>query len=298
MSAEAEYQSMVRGLPCWHGEIRASRLLGGLSNVAFKVIDEVGTYVARCGSDVPIHNVSREVEHHVSIAAASLGISPRVHYSAPHVLVLEFLGGKTLNQSDVGKAAARLGALLARVHSEMPTVVGNIHHYFDVFDTTRRYYSALQEAHHSSVSEMRPYVEMLASIEQALIKLPHVLGHHDLLPANIIEDAGRLWLIDWEFAGYGSPLFDLANLSSNNEFSIEQDQILLNSYFNEPLSEPLLQSFFAMKVTSTLRELLWALVSKVYVKNEGVDYDAHCREYRRRLEDAISYLRSRNDQIL
>ena len=37
------------------------------------------------------------------------------------------------------------------------------------------------------------------------------LCHNDLLPSNIIADDRRVWLVDWEYAGLGHPLFiDLA----------------------------------------------------------------------------------------
>ena len=45
-----------------------------------------------------------------------------------------------------------------------------------------------------------------------------VFGHNDLLPPTSSTTAKpALWLIDWDYAGFNSPLFDLANLASNNE---------------------------------------------------------------------------------
>ena len=54
--------------------------------------------------------------------------------------------------------------------------------------------------------------------------------HNDLLPANLIDDGQRLWLVDWEYAGAGHPLFDLANASANASFSDAQDRCLLEAY--------------------------------------------------------------------
>ena len=34
-----------------------------------------------------------------------------------------------------------------------------------------------------------------------------------------IADDGRVWLVDWEYAGMGHPLFDLACVSANCAFS-------------------------------------------------------------------------------
>ena len=58
-----------------------------------------------------------------------------------------------------------------------------------------------------------------------------VFGHNDLLPANFLDDGKKIWLIDWEYAGFNSPLFDLGGIASNNDFSIEQEtNFFLNAF--------------------------------------------------------------------
>ena len=293
MTTESDYQSALSDLPCWRGRVSSSRLYGGFSTITFKVIDETGAYVARCGSDVPVHEVSRAREGQVSLAAASIGISPRVLYTGCEVLVLDFIEGDTFSKENVGMSAARLGSLLSKIHTEMPAIVGKTHPRFDVFDTNRRYFATLEGIGHPSIPSLKPYMELLGSIQDAQVDLPQVFGHHDLLPSNLLDDSGRIWVIDWEYAGYGSPLFDLANLSSNSDLSVEQDVTLLDAYFKGQPSEPMLRSFCAMKVASLLREGLWGLVSRVFVRNSDVDYDAHCGDYERRLKCAVEHLRVR-----
>ena len=61
-------------------------------------------------------------------------------------------------------------------------------------------------------------------VEKIVGPVDMVLGYNDLLAADLIEDGERLWLIDSEHAGLTSPLFDLANLSSNNVLSNSQDR--------------------------------------------------------------------------
>ena len=58
-----------------------------------------------------------------------------------------------------------------------------------------------------------------------------VFGHNDLLAANFIDDGKRLWLIDWDYAGFNSPLFDLGGLASNNELAPTDEEWLLEAYF-------------------------------------------------------------------
>ena len=67
--------------------------------------------------------------------------------------------------------------------------------------------------------------------------LPIVFGHHDLLPGNFIDDGRRLWLIDWEYGAFGTPMFDLANLSANGEFDAAQDEALARGLFRRPMSD-------------------------------------------------------------
>lgn len=41
--------------------------------------------------------------------------------------------------------------------------------------------------------------------------------HHDLSPLNLLNDAGgRCWLVDWEYAGAGDPVYDLASYASQH----------------------------------------------------------------------------------
>jgi thiamine kinase-like enzyme len=110
-----------------------------------------------------------------------------------------------------------------------------------------------------------------------------VFGHNDLLAANLIDDGQRLWLIDWDYAGFNSPLFDLANLASNNEFTPELESVLLESYFGAPPAAPLSRAFAAMQCASLLRESLWGAVSRL-TSSIDFDYAAYTRDYLQRFE--------------
>jgi thiamine kinase-like enzyme len=70
-----------------------------------------------------------------------------------------------------------------------------------------------------------------------------VFGHDDLLAANLIDDGQRLWLIDWDYAGFNSPPFDLANLASNYEFTPELESRLLSGYFGAGLNASIARGY-------------------------------------------------------
>ena len=97
-----------------------------------------------------------------------------------------------------------------------------------------------------------------------------IFGHNDLLAANIIDDGKRLWLVDWEYAGFNSPLFDLGGLASNSEMPPEMRETLLEAYFGRPVTDQLRYRFAAMTAASLLRETMWSMVSEIHSQ---IDFD-------------------------
>src|SRR6202043_2992697 len=61
---------------------------------------------------------------------------------------------------------------------------------------------------------------------------PLVPCHNDLLNANFLDD-GAIRIVDWEYAGMGDRFFDLANLSVNHEFGLDEDRMLVAAYIGE-----------------------------------------------------------------
>jgi thiamine kinase-like enzyme len=103
-----------------------------------------------------------------------------------------------------------------------------------------------------------------------------VLCHNDLLPANLIDDGARLWLVDWEYAGAGHPLFDLANASANVGLADDQERVLLKAYrgYVDPRDLDELRIFRAV---SLLREALWSMIQSV-ASDIDFDYRAYAAE--------------------
>jgi len=94
-----------------------------------------------------------------------------------------------------------------------------------------------------------------------------------------------LWLLDWDYAGYDAALFDLANLSSNNELSPEQEDWLLETYFQKKVTDRLRRQVMAMKCVSLLRETLWSINSEIYSTLE-FDYMSYTKKNLTRFERA------------
>jgi thiamine kinase-like enzyme len=58
-----------------------------------------------------------------------------------------------------------------------------------------------------------------------------VLCHHDLHALNLLFDrAGRLWVVDWEYAGLGDPVYDLASFASQHRLGRRAEDRLVAAY--------------------------------------------------------------------
>ena len=281
-------EKRVVALPCWRGLKSIAPLTGGVSNASFVVVDETGKYVARVGEDYPFHHVFRARELAVTRAAHAVGLSPRVVYDEPGIMVVALLNAQTYTETDVRADAVRCVELVRRCHREMPRHMTGPGAIFWVFHVLRDYGHTLKQGRHARAADVPRWLAQVDRLEEAQIALPIVFGHHDLLPGNFMDDGQRVWLIDWEYGGFGTAMFDLANLAANGGFSAADDRELLEAYFGRPVREELQRSFDAMKVASALREATWAMVSETHLAAPGANYRAHAAEYLTRTESALA----------
>jgi thiamine kinase-like enzyme len=270
----------IARLPCWQGGVALEPLKGGLTNISLVATDSTGKYVVRCGEDIPAHHVFRDRERAVSRAAFEAGLSPEVVHVEPGITVLRFITGRTFAEADMRANIPGIVALLKTCHHEVGRRLRGPANAFWVFQVIYDYVRLIDAD--------AKYLALSDKLEKTQVPLPIVFGHHDLLPGNVMDDGKRLWLIDWEYGGFGTAMFDLANLSSNGSFAVTDDAALLDAYFEGKVTIELKAAFAAMKAASLLREALWAMVSNVHLKTPGVDYQAHAREYLKRLDHLLA----------
>jgi len=275
-------------LPCWQGEVTPQPLGGGISNFNFTVDDAGERYVVRIGEDVPAHGVYRTNELAVSRAAHAAGVSPEVVHAESGVLVIRWVDGRTLEPADVRDPVnlARTLDTVRRCHREIPAHFrGTTTPAFWVFQVVRAYARILREAGSRMTERLDDYLARARRLESLVGPVRIGFGHNDLLAANFIDDGDRIWLIDWEYGGFNSPLFDLGGLASNNEMDAEEERRMLECYFGASPDAPLLASYAAMKCASLLREAMWSMVSELHSEID-FDYVAYTGENLARFERA------------
>jgi thiamine kinase-like enzyme len=277
------------GLPCWAGKVTPVPLEGGITNTNFVVDDGRGRYFARIGDDIPLHGVMRFNELSAARAAAAAGLSPEVIYAEPGVMVTPFIEGRTWTPADVADPAnlERIVALIRRCHFGIPKHLRGPVLMFWVFHVVRDYAATLRAGGSRHLDRVPALLARAEKLEAAVGPIDVVFGHNDMLAANFIDDGSRLWLIDWDYAGFNSPLFDLANIASNNEFSGDLETALLAAYLGASPEAAYTRRFAAMKCASLLRETLWSMVSEIH-STIDFDFGAYSAENLARFERAVS----------
>lgn len=152
------------------------------------------------------------------------GITSRLIFSDPDkgILVNEYIPGKQLSVDELNENACltSVANLLKRLHSQRVNakvydLVGGIKRYKKLIDTS---------------DAQRWSDEALAIFEQ-VSDGPLSFCHNDLLVQNIIKQDENLFLIDWEYAGLGNPLFDLATIVQHHQLDQERTEIFLKAYY-------------------------------------------------------------------
>jgi len=284
----------VRALPFWRLPADPRPLGGGITNLNFTVEQGSEKFVVRVGDDIPVHQVMRFNERAASEAAFRAGLSPEVVHAEPGILVLRYITGKTFTAEDLRQPRnlERMVPLIRRIHTEMPKHVRGPALVFWVFHVLRDYGHTLAEGNSRHLPRLPGLLDLAGQLEREVGPIAMVYGHNDLLPANVMDDGSRLWVIDWDYAGFNSPLFDLANLASNNELSSAQEAWMLEAYFGEPPGAELRHRYGAMKCASLLREAMWSMVSEIHSRLD-FDFPAYTADYLGRFERAVAAHRTK-----
>ncbi|WP_028745583.1 phosphotransferase [Rhizobium mesoamericanum] len=265
-------EDRIHALDIWQGPIEIVPITGGITNRNYLVRDRAVRRVVRLGEDIPVHHISRQNELAASQAAHAAGLSPEVIHHAPGVLVLDYVESNALTPEDIRRPEMleRLIPLVRTCHHDVAREFRGAAAIFWVFHVIRDYIANLETA---SSRYRQLFPDLLAKAEQleaAGGPFEIAFGHNDMLAANFLDDGKRLWLIDWDYAGFNTPLFDLGGLASNSEFSEPTERFMLETYYRMPLSSDLWRRYRAMKCASLLRETLWSMVSEIH---STIDFD-------------------------
>jgi thiamine kinase-like enzyme len=229
-----------------------SELPGGLTNTNYKVVADGRSYVVRVSSkDAGLLAIDRENEYVNSVAAAEAGVGAGVVAYLPELgaLVLDFIEGSTMSSEDLrrGDRLREVAEAIRRLHG-----CRRFRDDFNMFRVQERYVGIVQERGLRLPERYLEFAPQVAVIERAMAVRDEgtVPCNNDLLAENFIGTGDGFQLIDYEYSGNNDPMFEVGNVWSESNLSLEQLGQLVAHYYGRPL---------ANKVA---RARLWGLMSK------------------------------------
>jgi thiamine kinase-like enzyme len=255
---------VVDAIPAWAGkDVRAEVLGGGITNRNFRVDVDGEPFVVRLsGRDTEQLGIDREAERRASEAAHEVGVGPEVVAFLPkqRALVTRFLNAQPLPAEDLEKPEVMDAVVKAvrAIHGMAP-----IPSAFDAFRVVRDYRDTA-EIHGVRVpATFRQALHAADRIAVAFGRRPVPIRpcHNDLLNANFLLRDGKVFLVDYEYAGMGDLFFDLGNFSINNGISEDAEELLLERYFGH-VSAAARARLKLMKIMSDFREAMWGVVQQ------------------------------------
>ena len=188
----------------------------------------------------------------------------------------------TLDATSIKAKFDKIAPILQTIHASGKELRGE----FAPFEEIKKYESLIEEkipyANYEAVREE------VFSLEKRLADLgvDRKSCHIDLVPENFIESPqGRLYLIDWEYSSMNDPMWDLAALFLESEFTRQEEEAFLSHYESEqtPVSRE------KIAIYKILQDVIWSLWT-VYKEEQGADFgDYGVSRYQRAVKGLAYY---------
>jgi thiamine kinase-like enzyme len=275
-------------LTLWGGPIDVEPLPGGMTNRNLLIRSPLGRFVARVAGNSRVHGIDRLAEQAATRAAARAGLGPELVWAEADLMILRHVEGHTLESSDFARnpMPGRIVALLRRIDDVMPglydgptldrTPAALLWHY-------SRELLALPNRWCEAVAALMPTV---AELTTRLGPMPRGFAHNDIHGANIIDDGDRLWLVDWEYAGRGQAMVDVASLVNNGLFSQASAQEVLATWLGRPPHLQDLADLAAMRLAAALRDLFWGYAQDALIAPDHGELDRYIAINQERVAEA------------
>lgn len=248
---------------------------GGMTNQNFFVKVKGKHYILRIPGACTEVFINRTAEQYNSRIASGLGLNPPILYFDPvnGVKVTEYIrGARTLNPGTARLEAymRKTTAILKKLHNSQIKLQGD----FNVWNEYDKYKCEILKnggAFYEGFGELEEFFYHLQS-ELRRMKADRRPCHNDLVAENFVSDeAGRMYLIDWEYAGYNDPLWDVAAHLLECEFSNGEEELYLQYYLEKEPGRTEKQKLLLFKICQDVLWSAWTIAKET----KGEDFGAY-----------------------
>jgi thiamine kinase-like enzyme len=269
---EQDVDEILKRLRCLGGRsYSVERLSGGLTNLNLKVTAGPETLVVRISHpDSGLLAIDRDAEYRNSLAAAGCGVgAPVIEYRPDlNTLVVGFIQARTCSRTDLddGDRLERVVRACRVLHAGP-----RFDNQLDMFALQTYYLAVIMERGYRLPVGYLDFLPGLERIRAAFAATEEatVPCHNDLLAENCLDDGARVWLIDYEYAGNNDPCFELGNLWSESDLSLEHLDQIVTSYFGVP--DP--QKKARARLQGLVSKYVWMLWAAIQDTAAPIDFD-------------------------
>ena len=263
--------------------------MGGLTNHTYHVtLEDEKEYVVRIPGEGTEELIVRNDEKVSTELACRLGVDAKMlYFGADGSKVTEFIPNAITMSAETLHEERHI-AQMAQIFRTMHSCGENTGVSFEVFDMAAGYQKIIAD---KQVPMFPDYAEKEARIIEIkqeidrLINAPKVPCHNAPLCENWVEGNGRMYLIDWEYAGMNDGMWDLADVSIEAGFDEAHDLLFLEQYLERKPTATDRKHFLASKIYV---DYLWTLWAKARVPYDGQPMEDWAVQRYARLKDNLA----------
>ena len=187
----------------------------------------------------------------------------------------------TLDSTSIKTKFVKIAPILQTIHASGKELRGE----FAPFEEIKKYESLIEG--NIPYANYEAVKKEVFSLEKRLADLgvDRKSCHIDLVPENFIESPqGRMYLIDWEYSSMNDPMWDLAALFLESEFTNQEEEDFLTYYESDktPVSRE------KIRIYKILQDTIWSLWT-VYKEDQGADFGDYGVSRYKRAVDGLTY---------
>jgi len=260
-----KWEDVLEKLPGWDGsQYYVEEVSGGLTNKNYKLSFRDFAYFLREGSgDATVLGLSSQRDYENTRFAAALGIAPSIILYHPEyrLMASSFIPSIPFKWNDSN--CSKVIQQLKQFHQSKILLPAR----FDPFKIIEDYGSKAKERGH--YWDELFWEPLLQKIQEVLPASPLCPCHLDLHQFNFLDDGDKIWIVDWEYAGMATVLFDLSTWVSGDYLSEDEMWLLLHCYY----SNPSFSNFAELYLNAILCDIRWGLWSLIQKSISPVAFD-------------------------
>ena len=265
-------------------EIQSVEQLGGMTNQNYLVKISSNQYIVKFfgkGTDKLIDRQNEKFNLEL-LKDLKLDVENYLFDIEAGIKVNQYIeNAETLDSATIKTKFEKIAPILQTIHASGKELKGE----FAPFDEIKKYESLIQgEIYYPNYEAVRKSVFSLKE-ELEKIGVDKKSCHIDLVPENFIEGPdGHLYLIDWEYSSMNDPMWDLAALFLESEFTPEEEADFLAYYEGDktPVSRE------KIRIYKILQDIIWSLWT-IYKEENGADFgDYGITRYNRAVKELQS----------